>query len=209
MPEGRSARTSQPVRQAGGSSVPDGEMRTALRPKSARESLRTVASAARLESTRGRPPALRRIGHELAFDPRAVAAQRRAQHRGLAGDVRHVQRPVTEEVAEAVGDHTSAIPLDAAENVWAVADHEVGPGTHDGVGERDDVATRLAEEPLRPGPHVLLVGSFGTRVHRHDDDVRLAICVSNELHRGLDVEQVLCPGVRREADERDLRPAFP
>ena len=31
----------QPVRQAGGSSVPDGETRTAFRPKSARESLRT------------------------------------------------------------------------------------------------------------------------------------------------------------------------
>ena len=90
-----------------------------------------------------------------------------------------------------------------------MADDEVGPGADDGVREGDDVAARLAEEPLRPGPHVLLIRSFGAGVHRHHDDVGLSVGLPYEAHRVLDVEQALRPWVRREADERDLRPAVP
>ena len=90
-----------------------------------------------------------------------------------------------------------------------MADDEVGAGADDGVGEGDDVAARLAEERLGPGPDVLLVGALGSGVHRHDDDVRLPVGLLHEVDGVLDVEQALRPGIRREADERDLRPSLP
>ena len=189
-------------------SVPGGaRLRTALAPEVRSRQLahRRERRPARVDARQAAGRQLHR--HELAFRPGAVATQRRAQHRRLAGDARHVERAVAEEVAEAVGDHASAIPLDAAEDVRAVADDEVGAGTDDGTRERHDVAARLAEEPLGPGPHVLLVGALGSRVHRHDDDVRLPLGLLHEVDGVLDVEQALRPGIRREAHERDLRPA--
>ena len=58
--------------------------------------------------------------------------------------------------------------------------------------ERDRVAAVLAEEALRAGSDVLVVGALGARVHRHDDEVGPRV--------GLLHERLRPPGCRVRLD---------
>ena len=112
---------------------------------------------------------------------------------------------VAGEVAERVGDQAAAVELDAAQDVRAGAEHEVGAGVDRGVGERPRVAAQLAEGLLVAVGRVRLAGALGAGVHEDDDDVGVA---RRRGHEGADRAQVADrrgPRVGREAEEGDAR----
>src|SRR5213078_3822704 len=75
------------------------------------------------------------------------------------------------EVAQAVRDQAAAVALDAADDVWAAADDEVGTRVDGRTGERARVAAVLAERELGAARDVCLVGTLGAGVHGHHDEI--------------------------------------
>ena len=163
----------EPARELGGRRArrPRRPGRRGRRSRRARDHERCRAPGGRVEPRRARSVQARR--DELAGRPRAVAAERHAEDRADAAGPVGAERPVAGEGAEAVGDQPSAIPLEPAEDVRAVADHEIRAGLDDRMGERPEVAAVLAQVGLGAVRDVAAL-SLGARVHRHDD-VRPAV----------------------------------
>ena len=132
----------------------------------------------------------------------AVATERHPE------DATERQRPperedlVAGEVSERVGDQTAPIPLHPPQHVGAVADDDVRARVDDRMGERDDVASILAEVHLGSRPHVRVIRALRTGVHGDDDDVCLRRGRLHETPGGRDILELLRPRVWRKADHR-------
>ena len=110
------------------------------------------------------------------------------------------------EVAERVGDQPPAVQLEPAQHVRAGAEHEVGARADRRPRERAQVPAVLAEGVLVAVRHVRVVGAFGARVEQHDHDVGAPGRAAHQPAHLARVVERRAPRVRREADERHVRP---
>src|SRR5262245_40216675 len=164
----------------------------------------SVRTLGRVEGGDALADELRR-NQDTGLEP-AVACERHAE------DAAHRERPterehaVAAEVAERVRDQPALVPLHAAKDVRAVTDHEIGAGVDRRVGEPHRIAAVLAQERLRPGVHVLVMGALGAHVRGDDDHVRRPVGLLDRLPDRGQVRHRPRPRVRREPEhgEPDL-----
>src|SRR5438132_2747079 len=109
------------------------------------------------------------------------------------------------EVAYREGDQMEVEELEPTQDMRARGEHEVDPGAYERVGEATLVAAILAEVVLGPVRDVLIGSALGAGVEHRDDEVRSSRRPVDELPGGGDVEQALCPRIRREAEDRDAQ----
>ena len=76
------------------------------------------------------------------------------------------------EVAQAVGNEMSPVPLHSAKHVGAAGDHQPGAVIDGSVGERVRIAPVFSHVGLGLARHVIRLLAFGSGVHVHDHHVR-------------------------------------